>query len=140
MKRQQVYRKIIIWIALFGLGIVCSGLWLYLLHTQALHHLYSHTIEVSLEIAVPHLIGMGVVAFVVLHFFLFVKIIPQKLIITASVILYSIILIDQMLLFFHSEWLKQFFVFTLAILFVIVLLLLLYLTMDEERIRSLKKA
>ena len=129
--RQRLYRHIAGWVALLSLTLVLSGAWLFLLHTNGLSASRYVSLETWLEIAVPHIIGMGTVAFILLHFFLFIKSISSRLLLSIIPIIYLFILIDAFSTFIESILLKSVSVSVVTVIFAAISIFLLTKVKDE---------
>ncbi len=130
--RERVYRHIAGWIALISLMLVISGAWLFLLHTNYLQVLRYLSLETWLEIAVPHFIGMGAVAFILLHFFLFIKSVSSRLLLSIIPLVYLFIFIDAFSTLSNSIWIKSVSVSAMTLTFAAISIFLLTKVKDEE--------
>lgn len=130
--RQKLYRHIAGWVALMSLMLVISGGWLFLLHTNKLSELRYVSLETWLEIAVPHLIGMGTVAFILLHFFLFIKSVSSRLLLSIIPMVYLFILIDAFSILSNNIWIKSVSVSAITLIFAAISIFLLTKVKDEE--------
>ncbi|GEM_PF-3152352 len=71
---------------LFTCSIVISGVWLFALHMTPEQHSYTKSLESVLEVVVPHLFSVSILAFVLLHFLLFVREVLSSTIIKLSLL------------------------------------------------------
>jgi len=129
--RQRLYRHIAGWVALLSLTMVLSGAWLFLLHTNGLLAMRYVSLETWLEIAVPHLIGMGSVAFILLHFFLFINSISSRLLLSIIPMIYLFILIDAFSTLSESILFKSVSVSVITVTFAAISIFLLTKVKDE---------
>ncbi len=133
MRHNQIYKKIVVWISIYTIAIVASGSWLYLLRHS--HTFYSW--ETALEIATPHIFGMGLMAFVLLHFLLFSKKRPSPFF---TSIFFTTIFAEQAALFIHPSFLKPIIVGMNVMLFAVFVLFVLRTALERESVPLEKKS
>jgi len=90
------------------------------------------SLESWLEISVPHVVGMGSVAFILLHFFLFIESISSRLLLTIIPITYLFTIIDAFSAFLDSILFKSISVSLITVTFAVIAIFLLTKVKDEE--------
>ncbi len=129
MKNINLYKIPIIYMLIYVILILISGVWLFFLSQEniiispadkSLHNL--------VEVATPHLFAIGIVIFVVAHFLLFSTKIKQKNALKLSIWLYIFALLNIGSYFLISigwfvlGWIKILSLFGFLLLFILLLL------------------
>ena len=133
----HLYSIAIAYMLLYIAGVLLSGVWLFLL-SQGMEGSILHAVASLIdspaakswhnfiEIATPHLFGMGLSLFVVAHFLLFSTKIPQWWSLRFAVVLFAVMFLD---IFAYgpiisgvvvSGWVKLAAVFLFVVLFVVL--------------------
>ncbi len=139
MKNLHLYNIVIVYMLVFAVAILVSGVWLFLLSqglssSDVLETLKTivnspdpRSLHSFIEVATPHMFSMGVILFVVAHFMLFSTKVSQKISLLISLLLFTVALFNiSAYLFisfglFISGWIK---LFSMG-LFVLVLVFML---------------
>lgn len=126
MKNLHLYNIVIVYMLVFVVAILVSGVWLFLLsqglsNSDVLETLKSviytpdpRSLHSFIEVATPHMFAMGTILFVVAHFMLFSTKVSQKFSLIVSLFLFATALfnISAYLFisfgFFVSGWIKLF--------------------------------
>lgn len=100
-EKNRLYVLSIGYSLVFATFLLVSGLWLFILSENA----PIRSLEGVLEIIVPHLFAMSILAFVLSHFLLFIESIEKKKVLKFIVVLYLAIFFENLSEFFISlEW------------------------------------
>ena len=136
MRDNRLLVSLIVYVVIYTLLIVISGIALYIIKTQAFYGtiLSGTHIEVSLEgaieIATPHFVSFGIILFIVMHLLPFVPV-PKKNVASLSVALYVIALLDTVLYLVSTVtdmipvWLKSLLVALFTLFLGVILLFFL---------------
>ena len=129
MKHHQLYTLSIVYFLMFVVALFATGVALFLVElvvedmadlTQQAGLIKPKSMEGLIEILSPHIIGMGLMLFVVAHFLLFSKKFSQVFSLKVFVALALVILTDQISYLFISMgwemfgWVKLFMLFVYA--------------------------
>jgi|GEM_PF-1214831 len=144
MKNTNFYIIPIVYMLLYTVAILVTGIWLFLLSQGlgdesigvTLYHIIEAPVLKSIyglmEVATPHLVSMGILIFLVAHFLLFStnvsKAFSKKISIILFITAFANILAYFMISFglFSSGWLKLLLMGSFVLLFVFVLLLVAF--------------
>ncbi len=121
IESNRLYTITIKYTLVFASLLLTSGLWLFILQGSFREDALTKSLEGVLEIAVPHLFAISVLAFVLSHFLLFIESIDKKKVLKFIVILYLAILLENVSHYFISLEFKIFAWIHLLALLVMVL-------------------
>jgi len=102
IESNRFYTITIKYTLVFAALLLASGLWLFVLSGSFREDALTKSLEGVLEVAIPHLFAMSVLAFVLSHFLLFIESINKKKVLKFIVILYLAILLENVSHYFIS--------------------------------------
>ena len=144
MKNTQLFKIPVFYMLLYTLAILLSGVWLFLLSQGLGEHGISTTLQNFIEmpalksiyglieVATPHMVSMGILIFLVVHFLLFSTNVSKTFSKRVSIVLFTIAFANIIAYFlisfglFNSGWFKLFMMGAFVLLFVFVLLLVAF--------------
>ncbi len=121
IQSSRLYTITIKYTLVFASLLLASGLWLFILQGSFREAALTKSLEGVLEVAVPHLFAISVLAFVLSHFLLFVESIDKKKVLKFIVMLYLTILLENVSHYFISLEFQIFVWIHLLALFAMVL-------------------
>lgn len=144
MKNLYLYKIPIIYMLVYTLAILFSGVWLFLLSQglekegvsatllNIIHLPVTKSIYGLIEVATPHLVSMGMLIFLVAHFLLFSAKVSKAFSKKVSILLFIVAFANILAYFsisfslFSSGWIKLLLMAAFVLLFVFVLLLVAF--------------
>ncbi len=91
-KYSELYRIVIRYFLIFTIFLFLSGVWLFIIAKES--EIDVKSLVGTLEVAVPHLLGMSVVFFILAHFLLFVENLDTNGVVKASMLFYMLIILE----------------------------------------------